>query len=808
VLESALYWIARDERTVSEFQHYPPPRMLMIRGSSGTGKSYFVKCVARRAFELLKERNIPLHFFEITCSSLFSSWYGQSARNMDLVLGKALSQLSLVFIDEIDAVATRMGEITQAVDKEDVRVVKTLLRRLDEIESNPELRIVVVAASNQYEKIPFDVRRRLGRPLDFDVGITSEMLLAVVQAQLDKYKWDFSAVDVKTAIEDGVRSVGHSMVTPDDVMRAFQQVYEETRPSRVDRLGAKVASRVEAITPEDFKRVARTVRSFAEEEKVEIIKNFATKVRPRETLMDVGGLIGRKEEIIKQVTLALSASLHKKMGIEPAKGFLMYGPPGTGKTLLAKAIANEANATLYLVNGPELIQKFTGQSEQAVKDLFTEAKKNQPSIIFIDEIDAIAVARGMGGMPSVVNQLLSELDGMRGLEGVVVIATTNRADILDSALLRPGRLTRQVEIPLPRNDEERLDILDIYLRKIATLLDSSVTSERVLEVCKEKVQTPAELTQIVKDAATLRVKELIAREKFLEATLSPEKAPTVKQLYQKDLERLSTILGIPLDDHGFPETLPKLSEENYKITVWHFERAADELSKRDVIERMRKAQEVYRSPEPEVGKVNSLVALGDDARWGLVGVVECVVFPDGQGRIDVTGSVQESVVESSKQARTLLRRYFPKIKDYDVHVQLVTPMEGVDEQRLKAGGPSAGVAISVAMLSSYLNIPVKSDVAVTGKIDVLAPGRVGIVGGVDWRGFGKILAALQDGRIKQVYIPEGNYKEIDQRDLEFFEKRGVKILPISTLWGAVEHMLMGAPSIRDLESKQRSPTYT
>jgi len=790
LMDSIMYWVARDDAVRKEYEISPPRRMIIVRGSSGTGKSYFVKCVTRKAFDRLARMGVPLYFLEITCSSLFSRWYGQSAKNMELMFDRAIGQPTVVFLDELDALATRISEVSQAVDKEDIRVVKALLRRLDEIDTNPELPVVIVAATNQYEKIPFDVRRRFGRPIDFDMGITPDMILAIIQSQLEKYKWDLDPRAVKSSIEDGVRGVGHAMVTPDDIIRTFEQAYEEKRPSKLGLRSGASAN----VTLEDFRRIARTVRSFAEEEKVEVIKNFAVKVRPKEAFRDIGGLFGKKDEIIKEITLALNPSLSKRLGIEPAKGYLLYGPPGTGKTLLAKAIANEASATLYLVNAAELLQKFTGQSEQAVKDLFSEAKKNQPSIIFIDELDAIAVSRGMGGIPSLVNQLLTEMDGMRGLEGVVVIATTNRLDILDPALLRPGRFTRQIEIPLPKNDEERLDILDVHLRKVAPILDKSVNAEKVLEICKGKIQSPAELGQVVRDAATLWAKGLVAHEKLIEASATGQRLEDVRRLYWKDLKRLAELLGVSENDPRYLTQPLQISEENYKVTLKHFEWAVEELTSKEVLEQMRRAQQVYRSAEPEVGKVNGLVALGEDARWGLIGIVECSIFPDGEGKIEVTGSVQESVVESTKQARSLLRRYFPHIRDYDIHVQLVTPMEGVDEQRLKAGGPSAGVAIAIALLSCILDIPVRSDTAVTGKIDILGPGRVGLVGGADWRGLGKIMAALEDGKIAKVCIPEPNFKMLDQADIEFFERRGVKIVPIGTLWDAAQQMLVGSPS--------------
>ncbi|MFQ5998746.1 MAG: AAA family ATPase [Candidatus Bathyarchaeia archaeon] len=792
VLDSVLYWIAKDEKVRGRFNLSPPKRNIILRGSSGTGKSFFVKAIARTSFELFKQRSIPLFFLELTSSSLFSSWYGQSAKNLDSVLAKASVRPTIIFIDEIDALAAKLGEVSQAVDKEDIRVVKSLLRRLDEIESEPETPVVVIAASNQYEKIPVDVRRRFGRPLDFDVGITAEMIMAVIQDKLKKYRWNLKPESVKSAIEDGIRAVGHAVVTPDDVIRVFEQVYAEpgsqTQRSAVAREPALDA----------FKTVARTIRSFAEEEKVEVVKNFAARVRPQETLSDVGGLIGKKEEILKEINLGLVPSLSKKMGIEPPRGFLLYGPPGTGKTLLAKAIAHETNASLYLVNSPELLRKFTGQSEQAVKDLFTEAKKNQPSIIFFDEIDAVAVSRGLGGMPSVVNQLLSEMDGMRGLEGVVVIATTNRLDILDSALLRPGRFTRHIDVPVPKTDEERLDILDVHLHRIGPLLVKDVTAERTLELCKGRLQTPAELAQVVKDAATLRAKDLVATQKILETIGDPVQMAAVKGLYKRDLQRLNRILGTEADgEDTFLEHIRKLREEDYRVTLTHVQLAVEDLSQRELFRTIQRAQDIHRPRNPEVGKVNTILTVEKDSPFTVLGVIECSVFKQGQGLIEVTGPMKERVQDSARQARALLRNYLPEIQGCDFHVQLVLPAE----ETLSKFRASLGLAVGVAMISAYSRLAVKSSTIVVGAMDILPPGRIGFLEGMEGRNLGRILESLEEGLISEIYLPKSACEDMEASDFDFLARRGIKIVASEKFGKVVENVLVDSPEKDSLVSK-------
>jgi len=190
---------------------------------------------------------------------------------------------------------------------------------------------------------------------------------------------------------------------------------------------------------------------------------------PDVTWNEVGGLEDTKERLRETIQWPLEyPTVFETMDLEAAKGALLYGPPGTGKTLLAKAVANEANSNFISVKGPELLNKYVGESEKGVREVFSKARENAPTVIFFDEIDAIAGERGRNAGDSgvgerVVSQLLSELDGIEALEDVVVVATSNRPDLIDSALLRPGRLDRHVHVPVP-DEEARRAILEVHTR--------------------------------------------------------------------------------------------------------------------------------------------------------------------------------------------------------------------------------------------------------------------------------------------------------------------------------------------------------
>ncbi len=242
---------------------------------------------------------------------------------------------------------------------------------------------------------------------------------------------------------------------------------------------------------------------------------------PRVTYEDIGGMRDIIQKVRELVELPLKhPEVFKRLGIEPPKGILFYGPPGVGKTLLAKAIANETNAYFIAINGPEIMSKYYGESEQRLREIFEEAKKHAPAIIFIDEIDAIAPKRDevIGEVERrVVAQLLALMDGLESRGEVIVIAATNRPNALDPALRRPGRFDREIEIPLP-DKQGRLEILQIHTRNMP--LASDVDLERLAEMTRG--YTGADLAALVKEAALHALRRYLPKIDLSEDRIPPE----------------------------------------------------------------------------------------------------------------------------------------------------------------------------------------------------------------------------------------------------------------------------------------------
>ncbi|MGC9182558.1 MAG: AAA family ATPase [Caldisphaera sp.] len=228
----------------------------------------------------------------------------------------------------------------------------------------------------------------------------------------------------------------------------------------------------------------------------------------RVTWEDIGDLEEAKEKIREIAELPMRhPEVFKRLGIEPPKGILLYGPPGTGKTLLAKAVATESGANFITVRGPEVLSKWVGESEKAVRKIFERAREVAPTVVFFDEIDSIAPARGFksdttGVTDRIVNQLLTELDGIIPLSNVVVIAATNRPDIIDPALLRPGRFDRLIYVP-PPDLESRKQIFKIHLKKVPLANDVSI--EKLASMTEG--YTGADIAAVVREAVMIKLRE-------------------------------------------------------------------------------------------------------------------------------------------------------------------------------------------------------------------------------------------------------------------------------------------------------------
>ena len=427
-----------------------PPKGLLLYGPPGTGKTRLARAVANES---------DASFFLINGPEIMGSAYGESeGRLREIFEEAAKSAPSIVFIDEIDSIAPKRGNVQGEAEK---RVVAQLLTLMDGLESRANL--VVIAATNRPEAIDEALRRPGRFDREIVVGVPDErgrreilgihtrgMPLGdhVDLAELARTTYGFVGADLAALTREAAIEA---------VRRIMPRLNLEDRtvpPEVLDDL---------SVTREDFLEALKRVQPSAMRE--------VMVEAPRVRWEDVGGLDAAQNRLKEGVELPLKdPDAFRRLGIRPAKGFLLYGPPGTGKTLLAKAVAREAEANFIATKSSDLLSKWYGESEQQITRLFQRARQVAPCVIFIDELDSLVPARGSGaGEPQVtervVNTILAEMDGLEELQSVVVIGATNRPNLIDPALLRPGRFDELVYVGVP-NAEGRRRILAIQTQKM------------------------------------------------------------------------------------------------------------------------------------------------------------------------------------------------------------------------------------------------------------------------------------------------------------------------------------------------------
>ncbi|MEM1581358.1 MAG: AAA family ATPase [Candidatus Bathyarchaeia archaeon] len=814
VLLSAYYHIFRDPE-VRKSSPVPPPKVFILKGGSGSGKTFFAEACQREIFEAGLKYSLIIHYASLKPEEVYTMWYGRSAQQLSAFFETAFQRPSVVLIDEFQAFGSRFTSSTE-VGMEEKRVQTVFLEKIDDLQKK-NYRCILLISTNEYETITETLRRRgVVGTIDLDGGITRPMLIEIAKRNCQKYGLDLNPSEIVEILEDTLRSVGGTKLTPADICNAFDIVmsekYKPIQRKIIDKvlLKAKDDPQIETIRKDvrlsDFRDVARKLKSYTSAEKTEAAKRATIRISPRERYNDVGGLRGIKEEIIKEISLALDANLAVKAGYQPPKGFIFHGPPGTGKTLLAKAIAGENNVWFYSINGPSILQGHYGDPEKTIRDIFEDARKNAPAIIFFDEIDAIAPRRGTHDpvVDRVVSQLLTEIDGFTPLTNVVVIGATNRIEILDPALLE--RFTRHFEFTYPKDREEKLEIIEIHLRRYKHHLEKDLTSGDILRIFEKKILSPRKIADTIDDANRLRAKELEACYRLMQAMkYRPEKVEEVKKLYESDLERLFTVLGINPDNPGLLKMLEAVEPDNYPLRLYHFERALERTYDEAVEEAQRMMLETVRIQKPEVGKSYGLIALGERGEMGgFVGVIEVVVNPKGSGKVHVVGSeVGESILASAYDAFIYINSISDwKFKDYDVYVEIVTPAKGMEKQIIGPGitrspvsGPSAGLAIAIAMLSAFTGIEVDPTVVMTGAITAL--GEVWPVGGLDYRGMGKIEAALSDQYARTLIIPRYNFERLKSFETEkLLSERGIRMIPVQNFLEAASVALLNFDRVK------------
>jgi len=424
-----------------------PPKGVLLYGPPGTGKTLIAKAVASES---------GAHFISIAGPEVISKYYGESEQRLREVFEEARENApSIIFIDELDSIAPRREEVTGEVER---RVVAQLLTMMDGLEERGQ--VVVIGATNRVDAIDAALRRPGRFDREIEIGVPSEpdrIEIMKIHTRGMPLSEDVS-LEVLAQQTHGFVGADLAALAREAAIRALRR-YLPDLDLDAEEIPAEVLDNLK-VYASDFRSAQRDVGPSAMREVMLEVSHVKWQ--------NVGGLESAKTEVREAIELPLTdRQKFEDLGIEPPRGILLYGPPGTGKTLIAKAVASESGANFIPVRGPQLLSKWVGESERAVREVFKKARQVSPSIIFFDEIDALAPARGTNSdshvSDNVLNQILTEMDGLEELKDVVVMGATNRPDIVDPALLRAGRFDRLVYIGEPTL-EDRRKIIGIHTR--------------------------------------------------------------------------------------------------------------------------------------------------------------------------------------------------------------------------------------------------------------------------------------------------------------------------------------------------------
>ncbi len=523
-----------------------PPKGVLLHGHPGTGKTLLAKAVATET---------EANFILLNGPEVMSKFYGESEKKIRDIFEEAEKTApAIIFIDEIDAIAPKREEVTGEVER---RVVSQLLTMMDGLKSRGK--VVVIGATNRVNSIDPALRRpgRFDREIEVGVpGKDGRLSILKIHGRGMPFAKDVN-LDKIASITHGFVGADLEALCKESAMIVLRRVLPKMKMEAEEEIPAEILEKL-IIKHEDIIEALKMVRPSAMREVLVETPNTGWE--------DIGGLEKIKQELKEAVEWPLKyPETFTRMGIRSSRGILLYGPPGTGKTLLAKAVAKEAEANFIQVKGPSLLSMWVGKSEEGMRKVFERARQVAPCIIFFDEIDALAGKRGLDAgtrvTERVLNQMLAEMDGLEDLNDILVVGATNRPDMLDPGLLRPGRFDKILLIGAP-DEKERLQILEIHTKKMPigdgknTL--SNTKKEALLKELAKKTDgyTGADLEAVAREAAMLSLREsieskFVTEEHFLESLkkIRPSVSKPILEVYKKieDTFLKSAKTALPLE---------------------------------------------------------------------------------------------------------------------------------------------------------------------------------------------------------------------------------------------------------------------
>jgi len=458
-----------------------PPKGVLLHGPPGCGKTLLARAVANES---------EANFFSINGPEIMSKFYGESEARLREIFQQAQQNApSIIFIDELDAIAPKREEVTGEVER---RVVAQLLALMDGLSGRGN--VIVIGATNRPSALDPALRRPGRFDREIEIGVPDKQGRYEILQIHTRGMPLAEDVDLKKLAEmtHGYTGADLSALSRETAMKALRRYLPQINLEE-ERIPPSVLEKME-VTMEDFMNAYKEVTPTAMREVyIEV---------PTVHWSDIGGLEEVKQELKEAVEWPLkNPEIFSRLGIKPPKGILLYGPPGCGKTLLARAVATESEANFITIKGPEVFSKWVGESEKAIREVFRKARMAAPSVIFFDEIDSLVPRRGLGFSDSgvserVISQLLTEMDGIVTLEDIVIIAATNRPDMVDPAVLRPGRFDRLIYVPEP-DEKSRLQIFQLYTKNMPLAKDVNLAQI----VAMTKNYSGADIEALCREAA-------------------------------------------------------------------------------------------------------------------------------------------------------------------------------------------------------------------------------------------------------------------------------------------------------------------